>query len=79
MSRQACATLGLAALLAAAPLSSQGLVYQGSVAGATNPFIGKFAFGVDPSGAAVGNVALTYSVVTVRARCERGSANGEAE
>jgi hypothetical protein len=67
MARPAFAPLCVAAaLLAAAPLATRAMVYKGSVNGAINPFIGKFAFGVDSSGSPVGSVSLAWSTSTVR-------------
>ncbi len=48
------------ALLGAAP-RAEARKFSGSASGGTNPFIGRFSFGVDASGSPVGSATMTYS------------------
>ena len=49
----------VAGALLAAPAGAR--IFSGSVGGQQFPFIGKFAFGTDSSGAPVGNAVISYS------------------
>lgn len=54
--------LARALAAAAAARLAAARVYTGSTSGQTTPFLAKFAFGVDASGAAVGSAAIQYSI-----------------
>lgn len=54
-------TLAAMAVGLAALPRTHGLIVSGSINGNPNPFLAKFAFGVDATGAPVGNVKLTYT------------------
>lgn len=62
MSRTVAARAATSILLGALCASpTHARVYTGSFSGASNPFVAKFAFGVDPSGGTVGNINVQYS------------------
>src|SRR4051794_39326826 len=50
------------ALLSALATAANARVFKGSLSGASSPtYVGKFAFGVDPTGGPVGTASVVYS------------------